>query len=56
MLWDAGAGDEVRRLRTRVTEPAYLDVGLQAGKYSYWVTALGPGGESEPASVGVTVP
>jgi hypothetical protein len=56
ILWDAGAGNDVRLPRASLLEPRYLDDHLLPGRYRYWVIAEGPGGASTAAAIVVEVP
>jgi len=42
--------------RALVDDPSYLERYLLPGTYRYWVTSLGPGGESQAAVIAVEVP
>ena len=56
VLWDAGAGSDERAQRAVVAVPRYVDDLLLPGTYRYWVVAVGPGGNSAPATIQVHLP
>ena len=53
--WDAGDETQERQPRALVTAPRYVDAFLMPGTYRYWVSAVGPGGVSQAATIAVHV-
>ena len=53
--WDAGDEAQERQTRALVTAPRYVDAFLMPGTFRYWVSAVGPGGVSQAATIAVRV-
>jgi hypothetical protein len=53
--WNAGDETQERQTRALVTAPRYVDAFLMPGTYRYWVSAVGPGGASQAATIAVRI-